>query len=110
MKLSYLTGMIYEVNAALDSGKFDAVDMAEVEGQIEAKTLIPWIAQTFKGHADMSLHMSDAASEAAYHDEMADILGGYQGKERRKWGVEHRGLCLLIAWTTEIIARKKFTA
>jgi len=28
---------------------------------------------------------------------------GYAGNERRKWGIENLGLCLLLAWTNKII-------
>jgi hypothetical protein len=34
---------------------------------------------------------------------LQSIYGGYAGQERRKWGIENKGLCLLVAWTMEII-------
>jgi hypothetical protein len=34
---------------------------------------------------------------------MYQMYGGYAGNERRKWGIENLGLCLLLAWTNEII-------
>ena len=43
--------------------------------------------------------------EGNYVRHLQSIYGGYAGQERRKWGVENKGLCLLIAWTTEIIQR-----
>ena len=36
---------------------------------------------------------------------MNNIYGGYAGVERRKWGVENLGLCLVLAWTAEMITQ-----
>jgi hypothetical protein len=41
--------------------------------------------------------------EGHYVRHLKSIYGGYAGQERRKWGVENKGLCLLVAWTMEII-------
>jgi len=40
------------------------------------------------------------------NEKLNEILGGYQGKEPRKWGIENNGLCLLLAWTNELIQRR----
>jgi len=38
-----------------------------------------------------------------YHEQMHQMYDGYAGNERRKWGIENYGLCILLAWTNEII-------
>jgi hypothetical protein len=50
----------------------------------------------------------DPASAEKINSELKSILGGYAGDERRKWGVENSGLCLLLAWTNELIQQRKF--
>ena len=100
MKLHTLTYIIFEINTALDSGGYDDLPMQEVSQHIEAGDVVSWL----KGRvpeADLSLLTEQSANE--YQAGLADIYGGYAGNECHKWGVENRGLCLLIAWTAELI-------
>jgi hypothetical protein len=107
MELTTLTYIIFEINAALDSGGYDDLPVQEVGQHIEAGDVVPWL----KGRlldADLSLLTEQSANE--YQACLADIYGAYAGNERRKWGVENRGLCLLIAWTAELIQRRCWQA
>ena len=54
---------------------------------------------------DFSILLSDTYGdfETWYGEQLKDIYAGYIGQERRKWGIENRGLCLLVAWTATII-------
>ena len=68
--------------------------------------IIPFLKETTQGDSDFSLYGDDGPYSAFveyYHEQMYQIFGGYAGNERRKWGVENLGLCLLLAWTNEII-------
>jgi hypothetical protein len=103
MKLHTLTYIILEVNAALDTGKYDDLPMQEVSDHIEAGDVIAWLRRRVP-EADLSLLTEQDAQE--YRAGLADIQGGYGGSERRKWGVENRGLCLMIAWTNELIQQR----
>jgi len=104
LKLTYLIYFIHEVNIVLDRGEHQDISLADVEGHIEAGDLVPWL-QARLG-IDLSLLLPDLAKEL--NDGMMDILGAYKGKERRKWGIERSGLCLLIAWTAELIQRRQW--
>jgi hypothetical protein len=107
MKLTYLIYFIYEVNMVLDRGEHQDISIADVEGHIEAGDLVPWLqARLSLARIDLSLLLPDLAKEL--NDGMMDILGAYKGKERRKWGIERSGLCLLIAWTAELIQRRQW--
>jgi hypothetical protein len=55
--------------------------------------------------SDLSIHEGRAgrASEKEITQGLQDILGGYRGLERRKWGISHNGICLLIAWVNELV-------
>lgn len=108
MRLSQLSYLTFEINAALDSGKHDGITIEEVEQRIENKEVIPWLRSLLRDEIDLSLF--DAATINRYHDDLYDILGGYKGREARKWGVRNRGLCLLLAWTVELIQQKRWVA
>ena len=77
--------------------------MREASQHIDAGDVVPWLKDRVK-ETDLSLLTDSDIAE--YHASLSDIHGGYAGKERRKWGVERRALCLLLAWTNEIIAHK----
>lgn len=104
MKLGFLTYFIGEMNAAIDTGKHQDISIEEVERHIENGDLIPYLKDRLKGDVDLSLY--DAALSVELNEKLVDILAAYKGQERRKWGVSNSGLCLLVAWTTEIIYQK----
>ena len=105
-KLTVLTLLILEYNQLLDSGKYNDITIDEVHKAIERKDIIPWLAERTAGDSDFSLY-TDVDTYSVYlefyYEQMVNIYGGYAGQERRKWGVENLGLCVLIAWTNEII-------
>jgi hypothetical protein len=103
MKANKLTYIILELNSALDSGAYDDVPMREANQHVDAGDVVPWL----KGRvSEMDLSLLTDSDISEYHASLSDIYGGYAGKERRKWGVERRALCLLIAWTNEILQQK----
>ena len=105
MKLNKLTYIILELNAALDTGKYDDVPLLEASQHIDAGDIVSWLGIRIP---DMDLSLLTAQDADEFQAGLADIFGGYAGAERRKWGVERRALCLLIAWTSELIQRKAF--
>lgn len=105
-KLTVLTSLILEYNQLLDTGEFNDISIDEVHEAIEQKNIIPWLANRTVGNSDFSIYTdTDVYSEYLdfYYEQMSNIYGGYAGQEGRKWGVENLGLCVLIAWTNEII-------
>ena len=107
MTLTNLTYIILELNAALDTGKYDHIPMSEASQHIEAGDVLPWLKRMVP-EIDLSPLCEEIANE--YQAALGDIYGGYGGSERRKWGVERRGLCLLIAWTNELIQQRRWRA
>ncbi|HEX8325241.1 MAG TPA: hypothetical protein VF595_15165 [Tepidisphaeraceae bacterium] len=107
MMLSRLAFFVFEMNAALDMGKYDHVTVGEVEDHIQNKDLVPWLRLTMGQDVDLSVF--DTTSTNELHDGLYDILSGYRGQESRKWGVRQRGVCLLIAWTVEMIQHKRWS-
>lgn len=106
MKLLDLTLLILNLSALIDSGADEGTTIEEVEQHIEAGDLFPWLAQRFS-RLDLSLHRD--RSDREINDGLSEILGGYAGQERRKWGIENNGICLLLSWTNELIQQRKFT-
>ncbi len=106
IKLTALTLIILELNHLIDSGKYNQITIEEVHRVIEQKRIIPFLKEATKGDSDFSVYGTDGPYVnfvEYYHEQMYQIYGCYAGNERRKWGVENQGLCLLLAWTNEII-------
>jgi hypothetical protein len=103
MKLSFLTYIVLELNALIDTGRYQGISIAEIHRAIEQKRALEFVKEKCGEDADMSMPLSTPDSLALYNEHLLSIFGGYAGNERRKWGVERSGLCLLLAWTNEII-------
>lgn len=106
MKLNKLTLLILEYNHLLDTGKYGHITIRDIHREIEQGTVLRFIRDVAAEDADLSLYLDmedELGFEAEYARHLQSIYGGYAGQERRKWGVENSGLCLLIAWTNEII-------
>lgn len=105
-KLTRLTLLILEYNHLLDTRKFDYITIQDIHREIENGSVLRYIAKEAADEADLSMYLDWEGSsdfEKQYAQQLQSIYGGYAGQERRKWGVENLGLCLLIAWTNEII-------
>jgi hypothetical protein len=105
-KLKVLTLLILEFNHLIDTGKYNEISIEDVHQAIETRNIIPFIAERTKGAGDFGMFGAEGpyVKDVEYFNEqMEQLYYGYAGKERRKWGVENSGLCLLVAWTNEII-------
>ena len=106
IKLSRLTLLILEYNHLVDTGRFQHITIDDVHREIERGTILRFVRDIAGSDADFSMYFGGREAsefEAQYVGHLQAIYGGSAGQERRKWGVEHHGLCLLIAWTNEII-------
>ena len=102
MKLNYLVYVILKLNIALDSGKYQDVSMEEVREHIEAGDIVAWLNERVPAARLDGLceaHLAELQAGLAF------MQAEYGGMER-KWGVINSGLCLLIAWTGEIIKER----
>lgn len=109
IKLTQLSYVLFELNAVIDTGKYDYISIDDIHREIENGTVLRYIATEAAGDIDLSLLLEreddELNFERHYAEYLQSIYGGYAGQERRKWGVENKGLCLLVAWTVEIIQR-----
>lgn len=99
-----LTLMILELNGLLDSGNYDGITPAEVAAHLDDGSIFDYLRERVGADADFSLLLEGGpypGFAAFYVAALRDLNGAYSSG--RKWGVSHRGICLLLAWTNEII-------
>lgn len=105
-KLLILTLLILQYNLLIDTGKYDHISISDIHEQIEKRDIVGYLKRVAADDTDFSFFGEDGSySEYLkfYNEQMYQLYGGYAGDERRKWGVENSGLCLLVAWTNELI-------
>jgi hypothetical protein len=108
IKLTMLTILILEVNHLIDTGKYNNISIEDVENEILKETLIQYLANISQGDSDFSPFISSGVYNEyvkRFNKELKGLCEVSAGEERRKWGIEKTGLCLVIAWTNEIIQR-----
>lgn len=105
MKLIWLTYVILQINAAIDSGKHEDISIEEAEDHVEAGDLFRWLRQ----RCEMDLGYLDDEKARAINEALERIRAAYAGDERRRWGVQNSGLCILLAWVNELIQQRTFT-
>lgn len=106
MKVTELTLLILKINSLIDSGRYDDISIKDIHTAIENKKVLRFLRERAERNIDLCIHLDTSTYgnfETDYEQKLNDIYCAYVGKERRKWGVERLGLCLLLAWTNEII-------
>lgn len=103
-RLTAYTFIGFYVMAAIDSGHANKLSFDDVYQGLERGTLLPDIKQKVPGaHFDFSMWPHGSDEERALLEPLKMAAGGLEGRERRKTGVEHSGLCLLMAFILEVI-------
>ncbi len=105
-KLTVLTLLILEFNHLIDTGKYESITIEDIHQAIEEKNIIEYLHEKTVNDSDFSMFIEGGSySEylVYYYEQIYQLYGGYAGSERKKWGVENSGLCLLVAWTNELI-------
>jgi hypothetical protein len=95
----FVSVFLYEVNVLVDKGYTETLD--EVNKQMQNKNIVDFLIGKYGSEIDFSLFTGQRKQEI---DELFhDFSIAHEGNERRKWGIENNGLCLLVSWTAEII-------
>lgn len=99
----WLRHMAREANALVDSGEEQS--LSEVHQAIEDGRIIEWLSDL---GADMSGYRADCMAETkeAIIDVLRGLSNALAGNERRKFGVENNGLCMLVAFAIEATAQE----
>ncbi len=106
MKVTPLTMLMLEIIALVDSGKYSDISIEDIHHAIEEKRVLRFIQEKAGLDIDLSIQLETDTYgdfEDYFESQLQEIYSGYAGQECRKWGVEHSGLCLVLAWTNEII-------
>ena len=105
MKVSALTLIVLSLNSLIDSGMYNSISIDDVHGAIERRGLLRFLKDTCSQNIELSGHLGSTYGdfEGFYEEAIGRIYDAYAGDEGRKWGVRNLGLCLVLAWTNELI-------
>ncbi len=108
-RMSAMAMMLFGLSVLADSGKTDGVTIDEVKRHAYAGDLIEFLTEL--GGGVFASGFLDAPSwkefGAWYVEQIRDNCKAMDGSERHKYGIENRGICLLISYTAEIIQQGK---
>jgi hypothetical protein len=96
-----LTDALRDLNAALDSGKASRLTCEEVHAHLKSGDLVEFLQKRLGVH----LCIRPAIEQHGYFIEALKFVRD-EGREYRKFGVKNNGVCMLIAYVTEIIQRR----
>jgi len=106
MEVTALTLLILHINHLIDTGKYNDISIEDVHHAIESKRVLKFLKERAGNDIDLSVHLNKNTYgdfETYYEEKLNDIYSAYKGYENKKWGVSRLGLCVLLAWTNEII-------
>jgi hypothetical protein len=101
MQINKLTYVAFEINGALDTGKYDDVTVSDVVREIKAGTIFDFLRERIGKSFNLSL--LDTVEQRELLSEWQDLLGV---NARKKFLATERGLCLLVAFLLEGIQRR----
>jgi len=104
--LNALTILVLKINHMIDSKKYDNITIENVYTWIDEQNIFKSLIELTAGDEDFSFYLNDGpyANFVKYYEEkMYNLYNAYGGDHDRKWGVKNLGLCLLLAWTNELI-------
>lgn len=96
-----LTYFAFSVNAAIDDGKGGDLEFDDIYSSLERGTLLADLDKLYPDTFDFSVYEAGGEREERLTEMLHNATGGIEHRERRKTGVEHNGLCLLMALTIE---------
>jgi hypothetical protein len=104
-----VTMILFGLSVLMDSGKCDDVTLDDVKQHAEKGDLIAFLTEKGGGiFASGFLKLPDWADFVRWYvNEIADLCHSMHDRERRKYGIKNRGICLLISYTAEIIQQAK---
>lgn len=97
MKAYKYNALLWHLIAAMDSGKYDSLTFEEVYRHTEAGSIKALVVDRFG--SDIPLSILEPQEWAELSDLWANLANAVDA--RRKFGVESRGICLLMAYTLE---------
>lgn len=96
--------LLWQLIAALDSGKYNSLSISEVKRHADAGTISAAVIDRFGGDADFSIF--EPKDWADINETWSSIANAVDA--RRKFGVENKGIALLMAYTLQSIQQLEF--
>ena len=89
--------LLWEFVAALDTGKYDKLNIDDVRRHANAGTIPAFLVDRFGDDLDLSIY--DPQDWTELSETWASIANAIDA--RRKFGVENKGIALLMAYTLQ---------
>ena len=100
MHISKLTHIAFQLNGALDTGKYE-ISFDEISSEIKAETIFDFLSTRLADDVDFSIVSPEERRELTLEWEPFLNVNA-----RRKFCVERNGICLLVAYLLEGIQRR----
>jgi hypothetical protein len=91
--------LLWQLIAALDTGKYDSLDIAEVRRHANAGTISAFLVDRFGADSDFSIF--DPQDWVSISECMASIANAIDAQ--RKFGVSNKGISLLMAYALQAL-------
>jgi hypothetical protein len=103
VRITNLTCLAFYLNSAIDTGKYADITYQVVADKINDGNIFSYLRTRLGTDIDLSMFSTEKQRELI--DEWQSILNAVSA--RRKFGIEHNGLCLLVAYLLEGIQRRQ---
>lgn len=103
MTIADLTSTGFQLVGALDAGKHGTFSVQQVKDELDYGDIFAFLERQLAGDIDLNLLNEDKRREIK--ELWLDLALAVN--ERRKFGVEQDGICLLIAYCLEDIQRQE---
>lgn len=100
MTLVDLTQFIMRLNGAIDTGRHLDISVAEIEHHVANADLLSFLEGRLG--RDIDLTWLDYTRRVDLNQKFE---ANFRGLEPGTWGIANSGLCLLVAWTNELLGR-----
>lgn len=108
-RLSSLTYLGFEINAAIDAGHGDQFSFQEIYQALERRSLLEDLSNKLAGVIDLGSILMQKEQHLGLINVLTEASEAFRGRERRKVGVERSGLTLLMAIILEAIQQQNWT-
>jgi hypothetical protein len=105
--ISFIAMILFGLSAMLDTGKHDDITLNDVKEHASKSDLIEFLNRRAGGKFEMGICEMHPAFARWYVQNIQDNCTAMSGRERRKYAIENRGLCLLISYTAELLQGSK---
>lgn len=101
--VTLISNVMFGLAIMIDTGEHDGITLDEVKLHAFDGDLIEFLKAQAGGYFASNLFDEFPVFSRWYAERIAEICTSMDRRERRKYGIEKRGLALLVAYTAEIL-------